>query len=439
MTTPIDRAAEGYPSFRVALLGLFALTVACFFSLLDRQILSLLVQPMKRDLGLSDTEIGALQGIGFALSYSLMALPFGWMADRFHRFRLITVGMLVWCLATLASGFSNSFTELLIARVLVGAGEAALMPAAYSLLADYFPPHQRGRVFAAYMSAIIAGTGGALVVGGLILHALAGAEVVQLSVLGEFPVWKAAFVIVSLPGFVVALSLLFFREPPRRDHPQEPSERVGLVHYVRRHPQAFFTILTAYSMLALVGYAVNSWAPTLLIRNYGLQPSTSGVVTGIGFLIVGLAGAAVSGILGDRWTIAGRRGGRLPLTYFLWFAGFPALALFGFAGNVSLAVAGYLCFAFTAGIGFVSSSAVIQEMVPGNLRGQMTALWYLFTGIIANGFGPLLTGVLNDSVFRSEAALPYSILTIAGPCLLIGLIVTATGISAYDKACLRRA
>lgn len=434
-----DRAGEGYPPLGAALIGLFALTVTCFFSLLDRQILSLLVQPMKHDLGLTDTEIGTLQGIGFALSYSLMALPFGWMADRFHRFRLITFGMTVWCMATLASGFSDSFTELLIARVFVGAGEAALMPAAYSLLADYFPPHQRGRVFAAYMSAIIAGTGGALVVGGFILKALAGAEAVQLSFLGTFSVWQAAFIIVSLPGLIVAMLLLLLREPPRRDHPQQASERVGLLYYVRRHRHAFFTILTAYSMLALVGYAVNSWAPTLLIRNYGLQPGTSGVVTGIGFLVVGLAGAAVSGILGDRWAIAGRRGGRLPLTYFLWIAGFPSLFIFGFAGNVSWAVAGYLCFAFTAGIGFVSSSAVIQEMVPGNLRGQMTALWYLFTGIIANGFGPVLTGLLNDKVFGSEMALPYSILTIAGPCLLVGFIVTATGISAYDRACLRRA
>lgn len=439
MTSSHVQGADGYPPFRSAMLGLVMLMVACFFSFLDRQILSLLVQPIKRDLLLTDTQIGVLQGISFALTYSLMGLPFGWMADRFHRFRLITFGMVIWSLATIGSGFSNSFTELLIARVLVGAGEAALMPAAYSLLADFFPSSQRGRAFATFMSASILGSGGALVAGGLVLRSLSGSDTIDLPFLGDTAVWKAAFIIISTPGLMIALLLLGFREPPRHDRALSGAQAgSGLIFYMRAHPHAFFTILAAYSLLGLVGYAVNTWTPTLLIRNYGLDPGAAGMTTGTALLVSGLVGAAISGILGDRWTARGRRGGRLPLTFFFWIAGFPALVLLGFAGDVRWALLGFLVYGLTCGIGFFASSAVLQEMVPGHLRGRATAIWYLITGIIANGCGPVIAGVLNDHVFRSEAALPYSILAIAGPSLLVGLIVSVTGVAAYDKACVGR-
>lgn len=425
----------GYPPFPSAIICLAGLMIACFFSFLDRQILNLLVQPIKHDLGISDTQIGVLQGIAFALSYSVMALPFGWMADRYHRVRLVCLGVAMWSVATLGMGLSSSFNELLVARVLVGAGEATLMPAAYSLLADYFPPHQRGRAFATYMSAIFLGNGGALVVGGAVLGILDGVDAVWLPLLGSLPVWKAAFIVVGAPGLVLAVLLLLLREPPRQDYlPSASADATGLTAYAARHKWAFFAVLGAYSMVALLGYAVTSWAPTLLIRNYGLVPGSAGMIAGLGMLFPGLLGAAIAGIVGDRWVARRRYGGRFPLVYTLWIGGFPTLVLFGLSGDVRLAVVGFLLYGLVGTLSVVSSSAVMQEMVPAHLRGRAIAIWYLITGILGNGLGPVIVGVMNDQVFRSEAALPYSLLTIAGPCLLFGFILTMTGMAAYSKA-----
>lgn len=430
----LDREV-GYPALPTAMIGLAGLMIACFFSFLDRQILALLVQPIKHDLGITDTQIGVLQGIAFALSYSVLAIPFGWMADRYNRVRLVCFGLATWSVATVSMGFSNSFTELLVGRVLVGAGEATLMPAAYSLLADYFPPRQRGRAFAAYTSAVFLGNGAALVGGGGVLGLLHGMDTVWLPLLGAMPIWKAAFIVLGAPGLGFALLLLLLPEPLRQDQPPPDSkEAVGMTAYVGRHRHAFFTVLGIYSLLALVGYAMHAWAPTLLIRNYGLQPHTAGLAIGVGMMASGLAAAVIAGVLGDRWVAQGRRGGRLSLTFPLWILGFPALVLFGLSGDIRWAIMGFTLYGLLLGVGFVPWSAVMQEMVPGNLRGRTTAVWYLVTGIIGNGFGPVLTGAVNDRLFRSESALPLSLLTVAGPCLLLGLILTITGMDAYDKA-----
>lgn len=206
--------------------------------------------------------------------------------------------------------------------------------------------------------------------------------------------------------------------------------------YMRQHPHAFLTVLTVYSLLGLVGYAVNTWAPTLLIRNYGLPPAGAGYTVGMMLLVGGLVAAPISGILGDRWRVKGQRGGRLPLTYFFWIGGFPSLVLFGFAGDVRWAAVGLLINTLAVGVGYVSASAVLQEIVPGHLRGRATAVLFLITGIFANGLGPVIAGLLNDHMFKSDAALPYSILVIAGPAILLGFIVSTTGIAAYDRACI---
>lgn len=428
---------EGYPPLSSAIMCLVGLMLACFFSFLDRQILNLLVQPIKHDMGISDTQIGVLQGLAFAISYSVMALPFGWLVDRSNRVRLVYFGVTIWSLATVGMGLSSSFNEMLIARVLIGAGEAALMPAAYSLLADQFPPHQRGRAFAVYMSAVFLGNGSALLAGGFLLGVLHGVSAVELPLFGQQAVWRAAFIVVGAPGLLLTAPLmLMLREPARQNYaPAAARDGAGMMAYVSRHRLAFFTILSIHSLFALVGYAFQSWAPTLMIRNYGLSPSNAGLFAGLAMLLPGIVAVPISGILGDRWVAAGRRGGRLPLIYPYWIIGIPSLMLFCLSGNLPWAMIGFLSFSLLTSITFVSTSAVVQEMVPGHLRGRTTALWYLVTGIIGNGFGPVIAGAVNDHVFRSEAALPYSLMAVATPSLLIGLFLTVTGAAAYDRAC----
>lgn len=432
----VDR--QRFPAYSTAIKGLVGLMIACFFSFLDRQILNLLVQPIKHDLAISDTQIGVLQGIAFAVSYSIMALPFGWLADRFNRARLVCFGLTIWSFATLGMAFSENFGQMVAARILIGAGEAALMPAAYSMLADYFPPLQRGRAYAVFMSAVFLGNGGALLAGGFLLGTLPDAALVRLPVLGEVAVWRAAFIGVSLPGLLLVWPLLsMIEEPTRQVHAPAKgtsSTAAGMIAYVARHRMAFFMILGTHSLFALIGYATQSWAPTLLIRNHDLGPSVAGLYAGLALLMPGIIAVPIGGILGDRWVAAGRRGGRLPLIYYYWIASVPSLLLFFLAANMRWALAGFLVFSLLTSITFVSTSAVLQDMVPAHLRGQATALWYLVTGTLGNGLGPVVIGAMNDHLFHSEDALHYSLLAVTIPSLLLGLVLTIAGAAAYDRA-----
>jgi MFS family permease len=425
-----------------AIYALCLLMLASFFSFLDRQILTLLVPPIKADLGITDTQISLLQGFSFALFFSVMAIPFGWAVDRYNRKNLVAIGIATWSLATVYSGLSNSFTELLIARVLVGVGEATLMPAAYSILADYFPPHQRGRAFGVFMMSVFLGGGGALLFGGMILHALAGLETVVLPLVGATSLWKAAFIVVGAPGLLVAVAMLTVKEPRRGGYGAQAANATAaaaagartLVSYIKEHPRAFFCVWSVYSLLACISYSVTPWAVTLLVRKFDTALPTAGLAIGAASLVGGLIGANISGFLGDRWTVRGAAGGKFRLTLVFWLCILPAVMAFALSGTFNMAVAGYFLFVLVNTVGYVSASAVIQDMVPSHLRGRTTAFWYLVTGILGNGFGPMATALVTDHVFRNEAALPYSMVVVAIPGVILGLTASLLGIKAYDEA-----
>jgi MFS family permease len=409
--------------------------LACLFSYLDRQVLTLLVPPIKAALQISDTQVGLLQGFAFALFFSFVALPCGWLADRYSRRNLLVFGITLWSTATMACGAAHTFTELALARALVGCGEATLMPAAYSMLADSFPPEQRGRVFGAFMAMVYAGGGVALILGGAVLHTLRGEALVSIPLFGWLPVWKAAFVIVGAPGLLVALLATTVREPERHILPTtDSSPDVAWSTYAKRHAVAFVCVWLAYACSGYVAYGVIPWAPTLMVRQFGLSLQQAGVGVGVASVIAGLSGAAIAGVLGDRWTARGVRGGKFRLTLIWWFAVLPLIAAFAFVRNAHLALLAYAGFSLVNAIGYVSSSAVIQDMVPSNLRGRTTAIWYLITGLVGIGFGPLATGLVTDRVFHDEAQLPMAMLAMAAPGVLLGLLASLRGLRAYDGA-----
>jgi MFS family permease len=193
------------------------LMVIYTLSFIDRQILAFLVGPIRADLQISDTAIGLLGGFAFAIFYTLLGLPMGWLADRKSRRGLIAIGLVFWSLMTALCSLARSFGTLFAARIGVGVGEATLTPAAFSLIADYFPREKLARALSVYSMGILIGSGLAFIVGGAVVQAMNGMPALQVPVLGTMAPWRLTFLIVGLPGLAIALLLLTVREPVRRN------------------------------------------------------------------------------------------------------------------------------------------------------------------------------------------------------------------------------
>jgi MFS family permease len=193
------------------------LTFAYVVSFVDRTILSLLIEPIKADLALSDTQIALVQGIAFGLFYAAMGLPLGWLADRMSRRLLIGIGAGFWCLATAACGLAASFPQLFLARIGVGVGEAALSPAAMSMISDSFPKERRALPIGIYAGAAALGAGLALILGGSVIRLVSGASQVSLPLVGDVAAWQAAFILVGVFGLVLLPLMATVVEPLRRN------------------------------------------------------------------------------------------------------------------------------------------------------------------------------------------------------------------------------
>jgi len=408
--------------------------LAAFVSFLDRQILTLLVAPIEADLKISDTQIGVLQGFSFAVFFSVMAVPLGWLVDRFHRWRVLAVGVALWSLATIASGLAQSYHQLLAARMMIGIGEASLMPAAYSLLSDYFSPEARGRAFGVFSLSSFAGGGGSLLLGGIVLHALGAAASVTLPGFGQVPVWRATFVIVGIPGLIVATVLATRHDPPRGSRGDSPgsSGAIAFLRYVRQHLGTFTLVWAAYTLLVFAGYTFIPWAPVHFGRRFGLTPGSVGTLVGTLQVVSGGAGALLAGWLADRWTHQSRKGAKFRVSMIMWLGGLPSLVLFSLTDNFSLAIIGFTAFTLCDTVGYVSAAAAIQDMVPSEFRGLTTASWYLVTGVIGIGGGPVATALLSTHLSQRGDQLGPAMLLAAAPAMLLGLIVTLAGLRPYD-------
>ena len=427
-----------YPPRRLGAYVVVILLVTSLCSYLDRHVMALVVPAIKQDLHVTDTQISLLTGLAFALFYATASIPLGWAADKWHRRNLIVAGITIWSIATVASGLADSYTDLLIARVFVGFGEAALIPAAFSIIADYFPPHQRGRAFGIFSIGLFAGAGLAFIVGGAILKSFGDAHTAVLPFIGETALWKAAFIIVGLPGLFVGLLLLTVPEPKRIAPPKLAASAgppsTTLLRYFLSKPSTFVTVWGSYTLLSVVGFGFGAWATTMLVRKFDIPISEAGFAVGLASMIGGISGALTGGALGDRWTLKGVRGAKFRLTLVWWIGSIPAVLLFTLGPNLPVAALGYFLLFLFNGVGYVSASAVFQDIVPPQLRGRATAVWLLLTGLAGSGLGPWVVARITDGVFKDEAALPYSLLVLALPTIALGLLASLNGLKLYDAA-----
>jgi len=409
------RSTEGEPSLRYAWYVVFILMVCYTLSFVDRQILSLLVGPMKRDLAISDTRIGLLQGIAFALFYGLMGLPLGRLTDTRNRRNVIVVGVVLWSFLTGACSVARSFWSLFLARMGVGVGEATLSPSAFSLISDYFPKEKLGLALSVYSMGIFIGSGLALIAAGSVVDAVTRMSAVTLPLVGSITPWRFTFLVVGAPGLVIAPLLYTVREPIRRQLLQTPDGspvrlqlRQAFVE-LRLRWQTVIAISVGMVFQSMCTYAFVAWAPAFLQRIHGWSAGQAGRALGLIILIVGCLGMSIGGRLCDHWQ---RRGVlEAPLRVAVVSAiGTGILFAFAMAPRqVHWTMLMFVPAVFFLALPIGSSYAAIQLIFPNQVRGQVSALFLLILNLGGLSLGPLLPGLLNDFVFRNESMIAPSL------------------------------
>lgn len=430
-----------YPWYVVVVLT-FAFTVA----FIDRQILSLLVQPIRRDLGISDTQISLLAGFAFAVFYSILGVPIARLADRRSRRAIISVGVFLWSLMTAACGLAKSFAGLFAARVGVGVGEATLSPAAYSMIADYFPPHKLARAIAVYAMGLYLGAGLAMIAGSAVVRLVSDAGPVTVPFIGTLFPWQLTFFAVALPGILVLAGMATVREPERRDHLVEPPSPVRseeptqptapvkavpvaeVVAFFRRNRRFIAAHFAGFGLLGTVITAYMVWTPEFLRRSYGLDIADAGLIYGLILLVFGATGPYAGGWVAT-WLVAkGHRDGEMRTAVIGGLVMTPLAVLTPLAPGPLAAIALLAATSFALSFPQAFPPTLLQLMAPNRLRAQVTAIFMLASVLTAYTIGPALVAILNDYVFRDDAALRYSlalvsaVLTPAGAvCLMFGM------------------
>lgn len=398
--TNFTASAQPWPSQRRAWYTVVLLLIAFVFSFVDRIILSLLVDPIKADLGVSDTAMGLLMGLAFAFFYTLVGLPIAYLADRHSRRLIVGIGVFLWSVATALCGLAQSFLQLFLARVGVGVGEAALSPSAYSLIADSFPKEKLGKAVGVYQSGALFGGGIAFLVGGAVLGFVFELGEQTLPLVGTLKPWQLTFIIVGLPGVLVALAMATALEPARRT---EPKAAPGLGRFVKTNWIFFSKLFSLFALLAIPITVVLSWAPVFLARRYGLPLQEVGFWLGLILLVFSAPGVILGGWLCDRWIAAGHRDAPLRVALLSAFGVAPLVILAHVGVNtLNLALLIYCPLILFASLTIGTAPTALALTVPGPLRARISAGYMLFLNLITASVGVGAVGIVNDMLFAGE-------------------------------------
>ncbi len=436
-TGPAPAAADPpWPKPAYAWTVVAILFLANINSYIDRFILNLMIGPMKADLNLSDVQVSLLLGVAFGLFYTIMSLPLGRMSDIFSRRWVMVIGTFFFSCMTLASGMAKNFGQLFAARAGVGIGEASLTPAAYSLIADYFPRERRAQAIAVFTMGAFLGIGSAFIIGGLVVSWVLDTGDVVLPVIGPVFAWQLAFFIVGIPGFLICLLLLFIREPVRRGgevtRAAVPIREVA--GFLVSHAGLFVPLIAGFSFVTLSAYASSSWSAEFFIRTYGLDRAETGLIYGLLVIIFNTGGALVGGWWSDRMTKRGVEDAPMRVTAIAVACSTLPAATAPLMPEAWMAIALLAPAQFFASMPFALVGAAIQQVTPNRLRGQMSAFYLFAINVVGLGLGPVTVALFTDFLFQDEAQLRYSLALVNGLCAPIAALLLWQGLRAYRSA-----
>lgn len=429
----IDRPTEASDEWtgirRHLTLGL--LCVTALFNIFDRQIMTILLEPIKKEFGASDTEMGLLAGSVFALFYAMASIPLGRFADRYSRRLLIAACLAAWSLMSAFGGLARSFVQLALTRVGVAIGEAGSTPASYAIIADLYPLRQRAKALSFYAAASSIGAGAAVMLGGWLVESFG---------------WRATLVAVGLPGVVLAMLLLWLlKDPPRGlsdpSQAKAPASDVqqsmlsALRHFWSLRSYRWVLLTPAFCQVTLYGTLI--WGPTFMLRVHALSPSEVGLLFGGVTTIALVLGQLSGGMLAD-WMGSRDIGGYMRFSAAMAAIAVPFGLMFLFATSTMLAMIGFGLLSLAMAPITMCATVMAQSLVPPRMRATSSTVLLLTATTFGVGFAPLFVGISNDLLQPrlGEGAIRYSLAIVVGFLALssIAALVAAKRVGAdYER------
>lgn len=440
---PAKPVSAPYPAAAIGWYSTAVLAFLYWLSILDRTIISLLVDPIKEDIGISDVQFGMLHGLAFAVTFSVFGLVAGILADRRNRRLIIFASVAVWSLATAACGMAKSFSMLMLARVGVGVGEAGLNPCATSMISDLFPPSRMTSALALYSLGASVGSGCAYLLGGVLIDMVGQVNSIELPLIGEVKPWQAVFIIIGVPGIV--LSLLSFTMPePRRRGRRSGSQaaRAGnefftgypqLFRFIRSRGRFFFHHYAGFGLVATGFVGAAAWFPAHMGREFGWTAGQIGTGLGTVLVVGGALGKLLCGLCVDALYRRGFRDAQ-----FLWYAGCalaatPVGLIAATSANPWIFLAGFTVFQILLSPINAVYVASLNLVTPNELRGTGVAFYSATVGLVALSLGPILIAVFSDYVYGGNA-IGLGLATLFLACFPLAALVLLSGRPAMREA-----
>lgn len=401
-----------------------ALIYTCAF--VDRQVLSLLVEPIKADLGISDVQMSLLLGLAFSLFYGILNVPAGYLVDRFGRRGLIGTAALVWSAMTMVGGLAVNFSQLFLARAGVGIAEAVITPASFSLIRDRVPPARRARAFSVLGMAPYLGSSIALSGGAALLAAAQAGVFADWPIVGQLRPWQVALFIIGLAGIPLPLLLLFLkrdiRAPYRSGDATPAAGFADAWHHVRQHGAIYLALVAYVTLGAAIAFGKSAWTPAFMARGFHLSTAEIGYTLGPLALASGVTGLFISGWVIDR-AIA-RGDGIIGIAAFIMLGCMIFSAVPQLADTPTMAWTFFAIGNLFSGSFYSVGATMLARVTPSALMGKITAIYLFFQGVVGSAFGPMIVALLSDRLFHGSTALGHALVAYylgAGALSLIAL------------------
>lgn len=388
------------------------LTAAYSLSFIDRQVLNLLVEPIKADFQLTDSQVSLLQGLAFTSAFIAMGPLFGRWADTGNRRNVLIIGVIIWSAFTVLCGFSGGYIELFGARMGVGAAEACLIPAVYSMLPDYFRRETLPRAMSVFLMGSYIGGGLALIFGGAVIRAAASGDTMGLPLLGEMQPWQIVFIAVGLPGLVMAALLLTVQEPPRQGESAASAQRATLGEvgrYFWQHRVVYGCFFGGMSLHLIILYAFPAWVPSFLARVFKMELATIGFQYGILVLCVGMVGVLSGPVLGRWLTRRGYEDAPFRVPVIAACALIPACALLPFCTSYAAVIPVLILVTFLYGFPLAMATTALQMVTPNRMRGIAASIYVFTVSVMGLGLAPTLIALTTDYVFEDPMKVGWSL------------------------------
>jgi len=435
---------EPWPSQARAWYALGIFTTALVFNFIDRNVLPLLVVPIKDHLHLTDTQMSILMGFAFICFYAIIGLPIARMVDTMSRRLILGIGIALWSGMTAICGLAQSFGQFFLFRMGVGIGEACNGPATFSLLSDLFPPQKLPKALAILNLGYMFGTGIALLVGGTIIGVLAKMPNITLPVIGTIESWQMTFFAVGLPGLLIAALLRTIQEPIRRGlitaggnqgtvAPAQTMPVKELIRFLYQYRRAYAPMYLALAIQSVMLTGVLSWLPALFIRQHGWTVTQYGQIMGVIFLVIAPIGLLLGGFLAEWLAGKGYHDANMRMVTISAVTALPFLVLAPLVANPYLALVLLAGQNFALGLAIGPQNAAFQVITPNQIRGQVTALYLFIINIIGFGAGPTVLALLTDYVFGNEEMVGYAMALEAGVMETLAVIVFWRGMKPYGE------